>query len=250
VQSEVDPTGNDSASGQSSPREATVPPGLYRAKFLNLFEAEHPKLGPVLRFVFEIVEGEHQGSQVMRVTEHELVPDSNGGRILSGLLGISLEPSQKYDVSSHVGSEYLVHIVPRPSGEGTLLGAVTPVPESADRHWADIVRGESFFAEGRYEDALDVFVQILDRAPDNVAALNDAGLASANLDRVPDAAQYFEKALSFEPGNENAFFNLLELFIRADDPDSLKQAYNKYESSIPASPDKDRWCDRLFGPEE
>lgn len=73
---------------------------------------------------------------------------------------------------------------------------------------------------GLRAQAVDVFKDILTRAPQDVQALNSLGYDALQTNHPAQAAPYFEKALALTPGISNAHFNVAfvcEILGRLDD---------------------------------
>jgi len=87
-----------------------------------------------------------------------------------------------------------------------------------------LLEGEDLFLKGAYRQALQTFEAVLEEDPNNPYALNNAGLAYAELGEVEKAIYCFETVLSIDPTFEKAFFNLLDLL--------LQQKYLKYAAEI------------------
>jgi tetratricopeptide (TPR) repeat protein len=78
-------------------------------------------------------------------------------------------------------------------------------------------------------------VRILETDPNNTGALNDAGLAAAELGETIKAVECFEKALLLEAGNQPAFFNLIDLLVREDASDLAFEVFAANFQSMPYS---------------
>ena len=63
------------------------PAGFYRGKFLTVDTTEHEEYGQGLKFVFEVIEGDHKGEQATRITSSTPTPKNAAGRMLSGITG-------------------------------------------------------------------------------------------------------------------------------------------------------------------
>lgn len=88
---------------------------------------------------------------------------------------------------------------------------------------------------GDYLAALETFERVLESEPDNIGALNDAGLAAAEVGETIKAVECFEKALSLEVGNQSAFFNLIDLLVREDASDLALEVFAEHFQAMPYS---------------
>lgn len=102
---------------------STVPAGAFRAKFVDVEETEHEEYGAGLRFVFEVIGGDHNGEVATRITSDRPTPKNAAGRMIAGLTGQGLTPGQAVDLASHVGEEYLIQVEETKNGS-TRIGAV------------------------------------------------------------------------------------------------------------------------------
>jgi tetratricopeptide (TPR) repeat protein/glycosyltransferase involved in cell wall biosynthesis/GT2 family glycosyltransferase len=60
------------------------------------------------------------------------------------------------------------------------------------------------FEQGRAEDAMKLYLEVLESNPKDIEALNVIGTICTSLDKMSDARYFFERVLEIEPGNENA----------------------------------------------
>ncbi|CAM3307764.1 tetratricopeptide repeat protein [Rhodothermus bifroesti] len=95
-----------------------------------------------------------------------------------------------------------------------------------------LLQGEDHFLQGSYVQALHLFERVLREDPDNTYALNDAGLAYAELGQIEKAVECFEYALHCDPTHERAFYNLLDVLMKYDFWDLAQEAYHQYKSNI------------------
>ena len=95
-----------------------------------------------------------------------------------------------------------------------------------------LLEGEDLFLKGAYPQALQTFEAVLEEDPSNPYALNDAGLAYAELGQLDRAVECFERALQADPGHENAFLNLLNLLIEHEIWDLAYEAYAVYGAHV------------------
>jgi len=95
-----------------------------------------------------------------------------------------------------------------------------------------LLEGEDLFLKGAYPQALQTFEAVLEEDPSNPYALNDAGLAYAELGQLDRAVECFERALQIDPGHENAFFNLLNLLVKHEIWDLAYEAYILYGGCV------------------
>ncbi len=102
------------------------PAGFYRAKFLDVEPTEHDEYGAGLKFVFEVADGDHAGTQATRITSASPTPKNAAGRMISGISGQSLTSGVTVDLASFVGNTYLVQVEDTANGSATRIGTVMP----------------------------------------------------------------------------------------------------------------------------
>lgn len=104
-----------------------------------------------------------------------------------------------------------------------------------------LLEGEDLFLKGAYPQALQTFEAVLEEDPSNPYALNDAGLAYAELGQLDRAVECFERALQADPGHENAFFNLIDQLLRYNQFDLAVETFLRYQETIPDSEQKRKY---------
>ena len=83
-----------------------------------------------------------------------------------------------------------------------------------NRFKEEIQQGEVLFQNGKVREALNMFESVLEKDPDNIAALNDKGVALNTLGRFQEAIQTFSEVVSKDNRNANAVFNLISNYSR------------------------------------
>ncbi|NLF73189.1 MAG: hypothetical protein GX575_29485 [Candidatus Anammoximicrobium sp.] len=102
-----------------------VPAGFYRATFEGVEATEHEEFGPGLRFIWEVIGGEHAGEKATRITSDKPTPKNAAGRMIAGLTGQTLKPRVRIDLAPSVGQEYLLQVEETPNGS-TRVSTVMP----------------------------------------------------------------------------------------------------------------------------
>lgn len=111
------------------------------------------------------------------------------------------------------------------------------------KHVRDIKKGEDLYLAGQHTAALALFESVLRKDPENVAALNDAGIAADETGDTVKAVEYYERALAHDERNQSAFFNLIDLLARAEAADLALEVFEKYGASIPDSKELRKYAD-------
>lgn len=82
----------------------------------------------------------------------------------------------------------------------------TPLGVRMDRFLL-VWRAKAYLFIGAREQARAVFLQILDRWPDDVLALNSLAYDALQSRQLPRALDFYERVASLHPGSSNAQFN-------------------------------------------
>ncbi len=88
-----------------------------------------------------------------------------------------------------------------------------------------LLEGEALFLQGSYAEALEAFEVVLREDPENPYALNDAGLAYAEVGRIDRAVECFEKALQVNSACQEAVLNLIDVLVNKGFFDLAKEAF-------------------------
>jgi hypothetical protein len=97
-----------------------APVGVYVAKFLGIQPMKNESkvgrdgkpMGPAVEWQFEIVEGDHVGQIVGRITPAEPTSRNICGTLLNGLFGRTISPEEDVDTDPFIGKLYQVVISP------------------------------------------------------------------------------------------------------------------------------------------
>jgi hypothetical protein len=102
------------------------PPGFYKTRFVTIEPTQHEEFGTGLKFVFEVIDGEHAGEQATRITSAQPTTKNAAGRMISGITGEALAPGKRVDLAGFVGKEYLAQVEATPNGSGSRITNVMP----------------------------------------------------------------------------------------------------------------------------
>ena len=82
-----------------------IPAGVYRAKFVGAerFEENVEKYGVGVKLRFQVLEGEHAGSEVSRICSMKMTNGSALGKLAVGINCGPLATGQSIDFGQHVG---------------------------------------------------------------------------------------------------------------------------------------------------
>jgi len=99
-----------------------------------------------------------------------------------------------------------------------------------------IEKGDMYFDEGKFNQALNTYKKALNVEPKNIDALICCGLCHRNLKEYDKAIEYYNTALEIEPDNKTALNNLgyaLEM------KDQIEEAIEMYKKSLEIDPNYD-----------
>jgi len=93
-------------------------------------------------------------------------------------------------------------------------------------------KGDVYYNEGQYEEAIVAYASYLENKPNNVKALYNKGRAHEELDEFKKAEESFKLALKQDPKNIQVLLSLSNLYHKNDQPDlALMYADNAVEVS-------------------
>jgi len=98
-------------------------------------------------------------------------------------------------------------------------------------------KGYKYFDDGKYNNALNVFLDVLDLETENVDALIQVGLCYRHLEQYHQAIEYYEKAIAIDPENSVAYNNIGYSYECQKD---LDRAIEYYEKALEIDPSYDR----------
>lgn len=95
----------------------SVPPGLYKAKFVALEETETAK-GKAYRWRFEVTEGTQSGKAISELSDRESPPTvkNKTGRFLCALAKQAVASGVAIDPDAHVGKHYMCFVEAKDGG--------------------------------------------------------------------------------------------------------------------------------------
>ena len=77
-------------------------------------------------------------------------------------------------------------------------------------------QGETFFKNGRLNEAIDLFLKAIEMDPSNVIATNNLGVAYWQEGKVQDALSYFTKAYELDTNHRDTLLNLKTALSRLE----------------------------------
>jgi hypothetical protein len=101
-----------------------VPEGVYTATFSGVEDTTHREYGDGLKWRFQILDGEHSGREVTRITPVFPTTKNICGKLLRGLTGCS--PDDEVDIDSYRGTRVQVLIGLTADGNGARVDGVFP----------------------------------------------------------------------------------------------------------------------------
>jgi len=117
----------------------------------------------------------------------------------------------------------------------TSRGAPAPKLPSSRAYELDR-RGQQFYREKKYDQALQAFQQAVQLKPNDPVLLNNLGFIYYKLDRYDDALAWLQKTLEADPKRKEAHGNIAELYLKMGRRTEAKEHYEQYLALWPNSP--------------
>ena len=94
-----------------------VPVGGYAAEYVGAeaFENES-EYGPGVKLKWQILDGEHQGTEASRIVSQKLSPKSNLCKFVKALKGSDIAAGEEVDLQSYVGTRGMIVVEEVESG--------------------------------------------------------------------------------------------------------------------------------------
>ena len=96
-------------------------------------------------------------------------------------------------------------------------------------------KGDAFYNEGQYQEAIVAYANYLENKPNNVQVLYNKGRAHEELDDFKKAEDSFKRALKQEPKNTQILLSLSNLYHNNDKPE-LALMYADNAVSVSGAP--------------
>ncbi len=122
--------------------------------------------------------------------------------------------------------------------KGWIAGAANPLTIMKDeiKTQALVPRGEALFSTGDVEGALKLFIEVSEKDPENVTAINNIAVSHWQLGNTDTSMHYFLKALKLAPYDRDTVINCGKILISLDQPEDAKVLYLSY---LQKSPDEE-----------
>lgn len=155
------------------------------------------------------------------------------------LVKIGVVKAPKYELAPGIGPppdqapvpipEHLKDVQPQRSQApaGNNPGLVFADPVQARLAGIYNKEGEGFFAEGRFDEARDKFLEALRRAPVSAEYNNNVGLALKALGRISDAQTHYKRAVELDPSCAECMNNLAVLWMQSGQEDQAKALFQE-----------------------
>ncbi len=118
---------------------------------------------------------------------------------------------------------------------GKKSGLMHTVPVVQDVK-GQLAHGEKLYTEGEYDQATDVFKEILNHDPGNVDAHYRLGVIYGKLGDMKKSAQEFENVLSIDPTHHKAFYNLGAIYASQGSLYSVSKATDNFKRYLRLDP--------------
>jgi hypothetical protein len=105
----------------------SVPPGLYAARLTSIEPVTNEQYGPGIQFKFTVARGPFANQAVFRTTGCSPSPKNSLGKLLSGMLGRTLNVDEEIEVDDLVGRDFMVMVGVTETG-GSRVESASPPP--------------------------------------------------------------------------------------------------------------------------
>jgi hypothetical protein len=100
---------------------------MYAARLLGIEPVTNEQYGAGLRFTFQILKGPYAGQKAARTTGCSPSLKNSVGRLLSGMLGRTLNLDEEIEADDLIGRDYMIVVGATETG-GTRVETATPLP--------------------------------------------------------------------------------------------------------------------------
>ncbi len=118
---------------------------------------------------------------------------------------------------------------------------------SGNPYKRQIIQGEQLYQQGKYAEALEIFESVIEQDPENVEALNDAGVTYLELNEIDSAIEVLSKAVEIRPDNENAILTLLDCYVLRNNTRKAQEFYTENSAHITDDELKSEYEKIIFG---
>ncbi|RKY68925.1 MAG: hypothetical protein DRQ02_02710 [Candidatus Latescibacterota bacterium] len=89
------------------------------------------------------------------------------------------------------------------------------------------LKGDRLLQNRRYQEAISIWQQALQKSPDDVSILVRLGVALSLLERYPQAEAVLNRALEAEPDNPKVLYNLGLVYLRQNQDEKALRCFSK-----------------------
>lgn len=97
--------------------------------------------------------------------------------------------------------------------------------DNKSKNWID--KGNFFFDEGKFKEAINTFNRVLTQEPKNIDVLISIGLSYRNLNEYDNAINFYEQVLEIEAENKTALNNIGYALQCKDEKEKAIEMYKK-----------------------
>jgi TolA-binding protein len=126
-----------------------------------------------------------------------------------------------------------IHLTP--GVEDKVIIVMKKIPERIDQD-KEFAEAISLFQEGKYQEAVDIFLKVRERFPEYVEVYYNLGVAYLRLGRTDDAVAALEKAIELKADAVEPYLALGECQVGLGQNDKAMETFAKAESIAPANP--------------
>jgi len=99
----------------------------------------------------------------------------------------------------------------------------------------DFIEGINFFKEGKYAEAVGLFLRVIEKFPDNIEPFYNLGVSYLRSGNPEKAIGALEKAVHLKPDTVEAYFALGECYFNLGQSEKAMEAFSKATNIEPNS---------------
>lgn len=138
-----------------------------------------------------------------------------------------------FELEGYIPQETMISL--KPGVEDKAVIVLKKVPPKIDDD-TDFAEGISRFQEGRYQDAVDIFLKVREKFPNHVETFYNLGVAYLRLGRTESAVEALEKAVQLKADAVEPYLALGECYLLLGQNEKAMEAFGRAVSLDPDNP--------------
>jgi Flp pilus assembly protein TadD len=109
----------------------------------------------------------------------------------------------------------------------------------------NILKGETLFNEGKFDEAETVFLDVLKIDEQNTRTVNNYACLLWQTNQFEKAAEQFQKALELSPDDRDVVWNVGQFFLTIGCLDEVKEIYRSYLAKHPEEKEIEQMLEKV-----